>query len=98
MVTPWSSGCAGPEEWRACRNRLGSAGVQAAALTTIVSIIMFVATQVSVRASATAVELPLALAVLWTITSVLSQFAVSIVIYVGPLLADSVYGNRRLNQ
>jgi hypothetical protein len=79
---------------------LGSGlGVRAAAFTTIVLTIMFVFAQLSSRTSDVAFDSDagLALAVLTAIGSTLGQFAVSIVVYLAPLMAGSVYGNRHLN-
>jgi hypothetical protein len=79
---------------------LGSGlGVRAAVFTTIVLTIMFVVAQVFSRASVPVFDLGagLALALLTAILSTLGKFAVSIVIYLAPLMAGSVYGNNRLN-
>jgi hypothetical protein len=77
---------------------LGSGlGVRAAVLTTMVLTIMFVVAQVSSRtAVAFDLDVGLALALLTAISSILCQFAFSIVIYLAPLMAGSVYGNSRL--
>jgi hypothetical protein len=79
---------------------LGSGlGVRAAAFTTIVLTILFVVARVSSRPSDVAFDLDvgLALALLTAILSTLGQFAFSIVIYLAPLMAGSVYGNNRLS-
>jgi hypothetical protein len=79
---------------------LGSGlGVRAAAFTTIVLTILFVVARISSGTSDGVFDLDagLALALLTAIVSTLGQFAMSIVIYLAPLMAGSVYGNNRLN-
>jgi hypothetical protein len=79
---------------------LGSGlGVRAAAFTTIVLTLVFVVAQVSSRTAGAAFDFDagLVLALLTAILSTLGQFVVSIVIYLAPLMAGSVYGNSRLS-
>jgi hypothetical protein len=78
---------------------LGSGfGVRAAAFMTIVLTILFVVARVSSQTPDGAFDLDgLAFALLTAIVSTVGQFAVSIVIYLAPLMAGSVYGNNRLN-
>jgi hypothetical protein len=70
-------------------------GIRAAAVTTILLTILFMLAQIFSRTSDVVLEVELVVAALYALLSTLGAFALSVVIFLGPLMAGAVCGSRR---